>query len=265
MPMTARDIEATARRLLDHRDRRIAIPVSGVEPTVGDMNEAYAIQDAADAILRREKGHVAIGYKIAGTNPASRAHLKIDAPFYGRLYDRMMSPSPTRISFVPDFFRVHEPEIALEIGRDLDPGQAPFDAAAVAAVTRAARPAIEIIGTHFTPWTKAGAPNLASDNAAFGHWIVGAPVREWSRLDLLDGPVSLAINGEIKATGKGRNVDGGAFAATAWLATALAARGRGLKAGDFVTTGSVTSPVSVEEGQKVVADFGDLGRVEVSL
>ena len=55
---------------------------------VPDMDRAYAIQEAAEAILRDEQGVRAVGYKIAGTNPATRAHLKIDAAFHGRLYDR---------------------------------------------------------------------------------------------------------------------------------------------------------------------------------
>ena len=95
--------------------------------------------------------------------------------------------------------------------------EAPFDAAAIEAATRAVLPAIEIIGTYFDPWAKAGAPNLASDNAAFGYWIMGVPVTNWSGLDLLDGPVTISIDGEVRGTGKGRNVDDGAFGATAWL------------------------------------------------
>ena len=61
------------------------------------------------------------------------------------------------------------------------------------------------------------------------------------------------------------NVDGGAFGAAAELANTLAARGRRLAAGDFITTGSVTTPVPVVAGQAVVADFGPLGRVELAL
>lgn len=124
-------------------------------------------------------------------------------------------------------------------------------------------PAIEIIGTPFTPWVQAGGPNLVSDNAAFGYWVMGQPIYDWSTLDLLDGAISLSINGEVVATGTGRNVDDGAFGATAWLANVLAAKGRSLKAGDYVTTGSVTPPVPVKTGQQVIADFGPLGRVEL--
>jgi 2-keto-4-pentenoate hydratase len=258
--MTPSAIENTARKLLDHRARGLPNPVPPEAERLADLDLAYAIQEAGDR-LRRAAGQAAIGYKIAGTNPASRRHLRIEAPFFGRLYDGMASASPAHLPHDP-FFRVHEPEIALQMGRDLDPRGAPFDAAAIAAATRAVVPAIEIIGTPFTPWAEAGAPNLASDNAAFGHWIMGTPILDWSGLDLLEGEVTLAINGAIVARGQGRMVDGGAFGATAWLANALAARGQGLRAGDCVTTGSVTPPVAVAPGQHVVADFGALGVVE---
>ncbi len=231
---------------------------------MSDLALAYAIQDSGDAILRASMGWKVIGYKIAGTNPAARAHLKIEAPFFGRLYDAMTSLSPATVAYA-DLLRVHEPEIAIEIGRDLDPAEAPFDAARIEAATRAVMPAIEIIGTPFTPWAQAGAANLVADNAAHGHWIRGAPLRDWSGLDLMDGAVSLSIDGEVKATGKGRNVDGGAFGAAAWLANALAERGRGLKRGDYITTGSVTPPIPVEPGQRVLADFGPLGAIDLRI
>jgi len=258
------EIARHATKLLHHRAHVVPSPVLPEGERLNDMTLAYAIQDAADAILRETRGYKAIGYKLAGTNPVSRAHLKIDGPFFGRLYDQMTSSSPATVIDV-GFFRVHEPEIAIEIGRDLDLAEAPFDATKIEAVTRAVLPAIEIIGTPFTPWVQAGGPNLASDNAAFGYWIMGEPIPDWSDLDLWDGEVTLSINGEVVATGKGRNVDGGAFGATAWLANTLAAKGRTLKAGDYVTTGSVTPPIPVEPQQQVLADFGPLGQVELRI
>jgi 2-keto-4-pentenoate hydratase len=258
------EIERHAIKLLHHRAHAIPNPVLPEKERLDDLTLAYAIQDAADAILRDTRSYKAIGYKLAGTNPVSRAHLKIDGPFFGRLYDRMTSFSPATV-IDAGFFRVHEPEIGIQIGLDLDLAEAPFNAAKVEAATRAVLPAIEIIGTPFTPWVQAGGPNLASDNAAFGYWIMGEPILDWSDIDLLDGVVTLSINGKVVATGKGRNVDGGAFGATAWLANTLAAKGRTLKAGDYVTTGSVTPPIPVEPRQQVHADFGPLGRVELRI
>jgi 2-keto-4-pentenoate hydratase len=264
MPTPSSEIERHARELLDHRARGIPNTVLPEHERLADLALAYAIQDCGDALLRGAMGYRAIGYKIAGTNPASRAHLKIEAPFFGRLYDGMTSQSPAVVAD-SGFLRVHEPEIAIEIGRDLDLSQAPFDAASIEAATGAVMPAIEIIGTPFTPWAQAGAANLVADNAAHGHWITGKPLHDWSRLDLMDGVVTLSIDGQVKATGKGRNVYDGAFGATAWLANALAERGRTLRRGDYVTTGSVTPPIPVESGQHVVADFGPLGRIELRI
>ena len=259
------DIERAARTLLDHRDRRLANPVLPAGERLSDLTVAYAIQYAVERILTTERGFQTIGYKIAATNALSRQHLKISGPFFGRLYNSMTSKSPARLPSGIDFFRVYEPEIVVQVDRDLDPSLAPFDATMIERATRAVLPAIEIIGTHLTPWTQAGAANLIADNAAHGHWIIGESVADWSRMDLMDAPITLEINGEIKATSKGRNVDGGPFGATAWLANALVAVGRGLKAGEYITTGSVTAPWPVIPGDSVLADFGMLGRIELRI
>lgn len=204
-----------------------------------------------------------IGYKIAGTNDAARKPLKIAEPFYGRLYDAQTSRSPASLPNETGFFRLIEPEIAVQIDRDLDPAEAPFCAEMIEQATRAIVPAIEIIGTRFTPWTQGGALNFASDNAVHGHWIMGMPVTDWSNFDLMDDPIELQVDGEVTGTGSGRNVDDGAFGATAWLANAMAARGRGFKASDYITTGSVTPPMPIDAQRTIVANFGALGSVEL--
>lgn len=257
------DVEA-ARIILDHRERAAALPVRRAQDRMLDLARGYAIQDMLDDLLRA-RGARQIGYKIGGTNAAARAHLRIEEPFMGRLYDAVSAASPTELPALPGFFRLHEPEIAIEIARDLPPAEGPFDAAAIETATAAVLPGIEIVGTRLEPWERAGAPLIAADNAAHGFWVHGAPVRDWSGIDLMDGPVALVVDGEVRARGCGRNVDGGPFGAVAWLANELAARGRGLRAGDFVTTGTLVPPVPVAPGQHVVADFGPLGTVELRI
>ena len=256
-------IEDRAREMLDHRARGIAHPPQSEGARFEDIETAYLIQHACDRILREEQAYKHIGYKIAAPNAGARQTLGVAEPFFGRIYDKVASRSPAEVPSGTGFFHVYEPEIALQIGTDLDPGQAPFDAAAIEANTRAVLPAIEIIGTYFSPWNGVGGANLITDNAAIGHWVFGAPVDDWSGIDLMEGAASITINGEERARGKGANVDGGVFGATAWLANALARRGLTLKAGDYVTTGSVTPPQPANPGEHVIADFGALGRVEV--
>jgi 2-keto-4-pentenoate hydratase len=50
-----------------------------------------------------------------------------------------------------------------------------------------------------------------------------------------------------------------------WLANQQSRFGRGLKAGDIVSTGTCTGLDRVKPGDRVVADFGSLGRVEIVL
>jgi 2-keto-4-pentenoate hydratase len=49
-----------------------------------------------------------------------------------------------------------------------------------------------------------------------------------------------------------------------WLANQQARMGRGLKAGDIVSTGTCTGIAAVRPGDEAVADFGQLGRVEIT-
>lgn len=257
------EIERAARKLLHHRDHDLPIDLEKDVTPLSDLAEAYSVQDAVDEILRAERGISCIGYKIAGTNDAARKPLGIKEPFYGRLYENQTSRSPANLPHKPGFFRLIEPELAVQIDRDLDPLDAPFHAKTIEQATRAIVPAIEIIGTHLTPWTKGGALNFASDNAVHGYWIMGTPVTHWAGFDLMDDPIELNVDGDVVATGSGRNVDDGAFGATAWLANALAARGRGFRAGDYITTGSATPPLPIEAQTNIIASFGALGSVEL--
>jgi 2-keto-4-pentenoate hydratase len=53
-------------------------------------------------------------------------------------------------------------------------------------------------------------------------------------------------------------------AAVAWLVRKLAARGRGLKAGQIVMSGAVTEAVAVSPGDTIVARLDRLGTVEIA-
>lgn len=263
MPMNADAVETAARTLQDHRNRVApleALPDS-CRPTTTD--EGYSVQQALIALRIREHGARTIGWKIGATNPGARELLGVSEPFFGVLLDTMTSDSPASFTASAMFQRVIEPEIALLIGADLDPADAPFDAAAIRRAVQAVLPAIEIVDTALAAGLKAGGPSLIADDGSHGHWIKGAPVSDWQTLDLVEHKTSLAIDGAVVREGRGGNVEGGPFAATAWLANALAARGLGLKAGEYVTTGTTTQPAPAAAGQTVRADFGSLGHVEI--
>ena len=53
--------------------------------------------------------------------------------------------------------------------------------------------------------------------------------------------------------------------ALTWLANALNDRGLALRAGDCITTGVTTDIYLAEKGDRVVADFGPVGSVELTV
>jgi len=71
------------------------------------------------------------------------------------------------------------------------------------------------------------------------------------------------VNGVEKTRGRGANVLGSPLQALLWLANALSQMGRGLAAGDLVTTGCCTDILELAPGDSATADFGPLGQVTV--
>lgn len=226
--------------------------------------DGYGVQDAMTE-LRVGSGDMVIGYKIGATNQMAREMLGVDTPFHGRLYERTTFEAPAEVRFAPGLHKVAEPEIAIRLARDLPPGGAPYDAAAVRAAVAEILPVVEIVATSMDPWLEAGAPTLIADNGVHGAWIRGQGRPDWADFD----PMEIAVRATRRMgephEGKGGAVDGGAFGAAAWLANALAAGGRSLKAGDYVSTGTATPPIPLEAGERLSCDFGALGTLVVDI
>lgn len=264
MSTAAPDPMAIADLLIARRDSQSPLPVADV-PGPLDHATAYQVQAAVAARRSERNGWRVAGYKIGATNPAARAMLKIDQCFFGRLFDATNHDSPATLPAAPGFWHVYEPEIAIELSRDLPATGAPFTPDDLRAATRAIMPVIEVVGTGYTPWTETGVPLLIADNAIHGHLVMGRPVHDFAGLDLMELAVTLRINGVVAGTGRGGNVDGGPFGVAAWLANALAAQGYALRAGDRITTGTTMPPPPIGSNQDVLADFGPLGQVSLRI
>jgi 2-keto-4-pentenoate hydratase len=105
---------------------------------------------------------------------------------------------------------------------------------------------------------------VIADNGSAGGFVFGPPLPDWHGLRFATLPIDARLDGTPLEVYTGvQRYD--PVMAVAEVATALAARGIGLKAGDFVSTGSATVPAPIRAGQSLVAVFGDLHRLEVAL
>jgi 2-keto-4-pentenoate hydratase len=225
--------------------------------------EAYVVQDdLIDRLLAHYGGSV-IGYKIACTNVTAQRQLNVDAPFAGRLLSAFFFESPARVEADPFFMRVVEAEFAFEMARDLPPTAAPRSRQEIAAAVKGVLPGIEIVDSRFDDWTTIGAPSLIADNACNAAWVKGRLFNDWQAIDLAAQAVRVTVNGKFLREGSGSNVLGHPLHALEWLVHSLSDRGLGLKAGQYVTTGVTTEVYMAERGDRITADFGPVGSVDL--
>ena len=255
--------ELLAQARINHK-RLPELPVAIRPKTPG---EAYGVQDAlVDQWLAHYGGGV-IGYKVACTNVTAQRQLNVDAPFCGRLLSAFFfessSGNPARVDASKFFMRVVEAEFAFEMAHDLPPAATPRSRQEIAAVVKGVLPGIEIVDSRFDDWTTIGAPSLIADNACNAAWVKGRLLTDWQSIDLAAQAVRVTVNGKVLREGAGSNVLGHPLNALEWLVNSLSARGLGLKAGQFVTTGVTTEVYMAERGDRITADFGPVGSVDL--
>lgn len=225
--------------------------------------EAYVVQDGlVDQLLAHYGGNV-IGYKVACTNVTAQRQLNVDAPFCGRLLSAFFFDGPAQVDASKFFMRVVEAEFAFEMAGDLPPTAAQRSRDEISAAVKGVVPAIEIVDSRFDDWTTIGAGSLIADNACNAAWVKGALVTDWQAFDLAAQAVRVTVNGKVLREGSGCNVLGHPLNALEWLVNSLSARGLGLKAGQYVTTGVTTEVYMGERGDRITADFGPVGSVDL--
>lgn len=226
------------------------------------MTDGYRIQAAIGECAADE----VVGWKIAATSEAGQRHIHVDGPIAGRLFKSRVHRSPARFAMGANRMRVAEAEFAFTLGSDLPPRDEPYTVSEVMDAVAELHPAIELPDSRFEDFTIAGSPRLAADDAC-AHWFVlGEAARaDWRSADLRTHATRLEINGQTVTTGSGADALGDPRTALAWLANAHAERGEGLLAGQVITTGVCGRPSPIDDGDRIVADFGLFGRAEVNL
>ena len=107
-----------------------------------------------------------------------------------------------------------------------------------------------------TPALRAIAVNISNGGA-----VLGERVRDWQTIDLAASSGRMLVNGEIVGQGIGADVLGHPVEPAAWLANSLIARGKSLKAGDTILTGSYAPPYLLNAGDSAAVEIEGLGEV----
>jgi 2-keto-4-pentenoate hydratase len=250
-------IQALARRIRDAYDKGVPCPPVRTELKPGDIDAAYAIQQAnTDFWLKA--GRRLVGRKIGLTAKAVQRQLGVDQPDYGMLFADMMIGDGEDIPLDRALQPRVEAEVALVLERDLTHEQPTV--ADVIMATAYAVPSIEVVGSRIANWDIKIQDTIA-DNASGALFVLGGPPRRLEGLDLRLCGMVMERRGEQISVGAGAACLGNPLNAAAWLARKMVEVGMPLRAGDVIMTGALGPMAAVAAGDVVEAKISGLGSV----
>jgi 2-oxo-3-hexenedioate decarboxylase/2-keto-4-pentenoate hydratase len=225
-----------------------------------DEAEGYRVQEAVHGILSAGGFGAIAGHKIGCTTAVMQQFLGIDHPCAGGVFGTRVFRDALALPFVAFLHVGVETELAVVLERDLPPRGVPYSVDDVRAAVGAIATAMEVVDDRWDDYRRVDTPTLIADDF-FNDASVLGPLRRFDRaLDLAALRGVTRVNGVEAGRGSGTDVLGGPLNALAWLANHLAARGPGLRAGEFVSTGSVVQTQWIARGDRVEIEIEGLGR-----
>jgi 2-keto-4-pentenoate hydratase len=229
------------------------------------LAEAYEVQDEVHRLFRAAGWGELAGHKIALTSKPIQELCGVDQPAGGAIFARTVHRSPATVQLAGFMHLGLEFELGVRLGKDLPAAAAPYDRVRVADAVAACMPAFELIEDRGADYGDLDAASILTDKCWCGGVVLGPEVTEWRGLDLAEARVELLWNGEVVDQGVTGAAMGHPFEGLVWLANLLASRGRGMKAGEIVITGSALRTRFPEAGDQIIYRIAELGEASVHI
>jgi 2-keto-4-pentenoate hydratase len=231
-------------------DRRLVPP---------DKETAYRVA----RLVEEELGWSVAGWKIAATKADMQRELRTDSPIYGRVFAPLVNPSPVSVEHAKSCSPIPEVEYEARLGADLPPRAKPYTVEEVTEAVASLHPGIELAECRFVHDAAfPPLPAILADGAGCGAVVYGPAIKDWKARDIAGQGVKLLCNGALRRSGTAAEALDHPMVPLTWLANELSRTGIGLKAGQIVSTGTLTGMLRPKPGETFVADFGPFGTVE---
>lgn len=245
-------LTTTANVLLNAR--RTGNPIQNLPPELMPANdaEAFFVQDT----MMQAYGEIG-GYKIGARGPDQE-------PFFAPMPAAWMGENGSL--FRGAMHRLHgvEAEIAFRMGADLPPRATPYTREEVFAAIGSCHPAIEIVEAAFVDPRAVPREASFADMQMHGGFVAGPAIADWQSIDWSAEAVTLTIDSSVRAEKTGSNPGGNdLLRLLVYLANEGAARTHGLRAGQFITTGSWTGLLWANALDTVRVTFATAGVVSL--
>jgi 2-keto-4-pentenoate hydratase len=238
------------------RARRERMPIDNLPENLQPHNleEAYALQD----IVAEAVGPIG-GWKVGAPSPEATP-LFSAMPFWGGY-------GTSGVHVTDSFRRMRgvEAEIAFHLGRDLPPREQPYSREEIEAAIAGAHPAIELLESAFFDPDTVDRLSAIGDLQMNGGFVHGPALPDWQHVDLSRESVTVSIDGALRFTGTASNSAGtDLLRLVTFLANEGSYRTAGLRAGDWITTGSWSGKALASHGSEVEVSFSSFGVVTLT-
>jgi len=218
------------------------------------QQEIYFIQDS----IAEEFGELT-GWKIGAATPESE-------PVYGPM-PRVLGYGESGTTLSKNshrHLRGVEAEIAFQLKLDLPARSIPYTRLEILQAIGSCHPAIEVLESAFSDPDNSDKNSVNADLQLNGGFVYGPAVEHWAEISISDEQVSMIVDGSVRVEGKGSVTAGPDLVRLLmYLANEGSSRTGGLKASQWITTGSWTGKTLAISGSEAVAKFANFGTCEV--
>jgi 2-keto-4-pentenoate hydratase len=241
--------------------RRDGRQQSGLDARLVPPDTATAYRIAG--LVAEELGWPVLGWKIAAMKEEMQKALRTDQPIYGRTF--FLRETPATFVHARLASPIPEVEYQARLGADLPPRAKPYSLEEVADAVASLHPGLELAECRFVHDAAfPPLPAILADGAGSGTIVYGPAIADWRQRDIANQEVTLSSDGRPRRRGTAAAALDHPMVPLTWLANELSRSGVGLRAGEMVSTGTLTGMLAPKPGEEFVADFGSLGSVRVS-
>ncbi|MFZ5784107.1 MAG: 2-keto-4-pentenoate hydratase [Pseudomonadota bacterium] len=256
--MSSHDERGLARLLAglrrDHRQQ------SGLDPRLVPADEDAGYRVAG--LVAEELGWPILGWKIAAMKAEMQRALRTHSPIWGRVF--AVQETPLEVVHAALCSPIPEVEYQARLGIDLPPRAAAYSVEEVSEAVASLHPGLELAECRFVhDDVFPPLPAILADGAGSGTIVYGPPIEDWRRRDVAGREAVLLCDGRPRRRGTAAAALDHPMVPLAWLANELSRLGIGMKAGQMVSTGTLTGMLAPRPGERYVADFGSFGSVTV--
>ena len=240
--------------------RRDGRQQSGLAAELVPPDEATAYRVAG--LVAEELGWPVLGWKIAAMKEEMQKALRTDSPIYGRVFFTRETPA----TFVHARLASPIPEVEYQarLGADLPQRDKPYSMEEVTESVASVHPGLELAECRFVHDTAfPPLPAILADGAGSGTIVYGPAIADWRTRDIASQEATLSSTGRLRRKGTAAAALDHPMVPLTWLANELSRTGVGMKAGQMISTGTLTGMLAPKPGEDYVADFGPFGSVSV--